>query len=225
MKAAKAILLSVLAMAPTLALPAAPTWTEGVNYFLVQPPRPPALPHGQVEVTEVFSYGCPACNAFIPTMHKLQKSLPPNAVLNYLPAAFNPGEDWPMLQLAYFTAQVLGVADRTHDAMYDAVWGTGELAIMDASNRSLKAHLPTIEDAARFYNRHAGVPIEKFLSTAKSFAVDMKVRNAENLIVAYKVDSTPTLIVNGKYRLQVQSAGGPEQVIELVNWLVAKESR
>ena len=130
-----------------------------------------------------------------------------------------------MLQLAYCTAQVLGVADATHDAMFDAVWGTGELAIMDSSAQTIKAHLPTIEDAARFYNRHAGVPVEKFLSTAKSFAVDLKVRNAESLIAAYRVDRTPTLVVNGKYSLQVQSAGGPDQVIELVKWLVAKESK
>ncbi len=217
--------LSMVALFAALAAGAhaASTWTEGVNYFRVDPARPPALPGGQVEVTEVFSYGCPACNAFLPTMHKLQKSLPANAVLDYLPAAFNPSEDWPMLQQAYFTAQVLGVADKTHDAMFDAVWGSGELATMDSSN-NIKSRLPTIEDAARFYNRHAGVPVDKFLSTAKSFAVDMKIRNADALIAAYRVDRTPTIVVNGKYRLFVQSAGGPDQVVELVKWLVAKES-
>ena len=47
--------------------------------------------------------------------------------------------------------------------MYDAVWGTDELAIVDHATGRLKEHLPTIEDAARFYNRHAGVPVEKFL--------------------------------------------------------------
>jgi len=69
------------------------------------------------------------------------------------------------------------------------------------------------------------VPIATFLSTAKSFAIDSKVRGAEEAIVAYRVDRTPTLIVNGKYRLHAESAGGNDQVIELVKWLVAKESR
>jgi thiol:disulfide interchange protein DsbA len=32
-------------------------------------------------------------------------------------------------------------------------------------------------------------------------------------------------VVNGKYRLTVSSAGGYDQVIELVNWLVAKETK
>jgi len=42
--------------------------------------------------------------------------------------------------------------------------------------------------------------------------------------MAYKVDRTPTIIVNGKYRLQVESAGGTDQLVELVKFLVAKES-
>lgn len=204
---------------------AATSWTEGKNYFLINPPRPTKLAPGKVEVTEVFSYGCPACNAFIPTMHKLKQALPPNAVLTYLPASFNPSEDWPMFQQAFFTAEALGVAEATHDAMFNAVWATGELAIIDPSTQRIKSPLPTIEDAARFYQKKAGVPVATFVSTAKSFGVDMKIRAAEQTIAAYGVDRTPTIVVNGKYRLTTESAGGPDQVIELVKWLVAKESK
>jgi protein dithiol oxidoreductase (disulfide-forming) len=204
---------------------AAPSWTEGVNYFLIQSARPSSVPAGKVEVTEVFSYACPACNIFQPTMHKLKQILPANVVLDYLPAAFNPSEDWPMFQLAFCTAQVLGVEQQTHDAMFDAVWKGGELSVIDSSTRGIKSRLPTIEDAAKFYNQHAGVPIEKFLATAKSFSVDLKVRTADDLIKAYQVDRTPTIIVAGKYRLQVESAGGIDQLIELVKYLVAKETK
>ncbi len=201
------------------------TWTEGVNYFLIEPARPTSMPPGKVEVTEVFSYACPACNLFVPTMHKLQASLPPNAVLDYLPASFNPSEDWPMFQLAYFTAQTLGVSDQSHDAMFNAVWQGGDLAVIDPTTRGIKSRLPRIEDAAKFYNAKAGVPVDKFLATAKSFAVDNKVRAAEDSIQRYRVDRTPTIIVNGKYRVYVESAGGNDQVVELVKWLVAKESK
>jgi thiol:disulfide interchange protein DsbA len=158
-------------------------------------------------------------------MRQLQKSLPANAVLDYLPASFNPSEDWPMFQLAFLSAQALGIAAQTHDAMFDAVWKTGELAVVDPVTERIKSRLPTIEDAARFYNRSTGVPIETFLRTAKSFAVDTKVRSTEDAIQAYGVDRTPTIVVGGKYRLQVQSAGGNDEVIELVKWLVAKESK
>ncbi len=86
--AAAVLALSIWAPLRATAAPAAGarTWTEGVNYFLISPAHPPSLPAGKVEVTEVFSYACPACNIFVTTMHKLKASLPPNAVLDYLPA-------------------------------------------------------------------------------------------------------------------------------------------
>jgi len=226
---AAAVVLALTIYAPLCAEAAAAgstaTWTEGVNYFLITPAHPTSLPPGKVEVTEVFSYACPACNIFVPTIHKLKASLPPNAVLDYLPASFNAAEDWPMFQLAYLTAQTLGVADQTHDAMFNAVWQTGELAVIDPATQRIKSHVPTIEDAAQFYKAKAGVPVDKFLAAAKSFSVDVKVRAAENLVQAYRVEQTPTMIVNGKYRLTTSSAGGYDQVIELVKWLVAKETR
>jgi thiol:disulfide interchange protein DsbA len=219
------ILTAWLALALNCASHAATTWIEGKNYFLITPARPTSVAPGKVEVTEVFSYGCPACNLFIPEMHKLKQQLPANAVLDYLPASFNPAEDWPMFQLAYLTAQTLGIADQTHDAMFGAVWTTGELATLDPATQRIKSRLPTLEDAARFYNRQTGVPVDKFLSTAKSFTVDSKVRMTEEALQAYRIDRTPTIVINGKYRLQQESAGGSEQVIELVKWLVAKESK
>ena len=202
---------------------AAAAWVEGRNYVLVARPQATNLPRGKVPVTEVFSYGCPACNQFRPYMQKLVKSLPPNAVVDYIPASFNPSEDWPMFQLAYVTAQTLGIAERSHEAMYDAVWTTGELATTDGN--TLKSRMPSIEDAARFYQKQAGVPAAKFLETAKSFGVDTQVRHDEDLMKAYGVDRTPTLIVNGKYRVNVQGAGGPTQLVDLVIFLVHKESQ
>jgi thiol:disulfide interchange protein DsbA len=158
-------------------------------------------------------------------MRKLEHGVPANVVIDFLPASFNPAEDWPMFQLAYVTAQALGIADKNHDAMFDAVWTTGELATTDPSSGGLKAHMPTIEDAARFYEKRSGVPVAKFVAMSKSFGVDSQVRIDEEAIKQFGVDRTPTFVVNGKYRVQVESAGGADGLIELVNWLVAKESK
>jgi thiol:disulfide interchange protein DsbA len=228
---AAALFLSLVSFAgaapaqPPAASPAAaaPNWVEGRNYVLVARPQPTNLPRGKVLVTEVFSYACPACNQFRPYMQKLVKSLPPNAVVDYVPASFNPSEDWPMFQLAYVTAQTLGIAERSHEAMYDAVWTTGELATTDGN--TLKSRMPTIEDAARFYQKQAGVPAAKFLDTAKSFGVDTQVRHDEDLMKAYAIDSTPTVIVNGKYRVTPQLAGGAQPMVDVVIFLVRKESQ
>src|SRR5690349_20811806 len=52
----------------------ADSWVEGRNYFRVEPPQPPAKP-GIVTVTEIFSYGCPGCNAFLPFMQAIEQRL------------------------------------------------------------------------------------------------------------------------------------------------------
>jgi len=219
-----AVVIGLFALLAAPAGLAADPWKEGTHYFLISPPQRTSVPAGKVEVLEVFSYGCPACYSFEPVMRKLAAALPANARIAHLPAAFNPSEGWPMFQRAYLAAQAMGIADRTHQAMYDAVWKTGELGIVDPATGKLKKNLPTIEDAARFYAREAGVKPEAFLATAKSFAIDARMKAADRQIIEMRVDRTPTLVVNGKYRLHAQSAGGYDELIALVKWLVEKES-
>jgi thiol:disulfide interchange protein DsbA len=201
------------------------SWTEGIQYFRIDPAQPTGLPAGKLEVTEVFSYGCPFCDRFVPTMRALVASLPANVQVDYLPASFATAEDFPMFQRAYFTAQILGVAERTHDAMFAAVWHTGELSIYDPRTNGLKNPLPGIADAARFYQRHAGVPVARFIAASRSFAVDAKVANGDALVRAYRIAGTPSIIVNGKYRVNLEALHGSGELIQLVTWLVKQESR
>jgi len=163
--------------------------------------------------------------ASMPTARKLRQSLPANVKWSYVPASFNAAEDWPMLQRAFCTAQLLGIAEKTHDAMFEAIWKTGELTIIDPSTNRIKSPLPSIEDAARFYNKHAGVKVADFVATANSMSVDIKMKDADAYVRVYRVDHTPTMVVNNRYRTDVQMAGGYPQLIELVNWLVAKDSK
>ena len=224
MKKRTAVLMSLLALVFT-SLAHAATYTEGVNYFLVSPAQHTNVPAGKIEVAEVFSYACPFCAQFSPLVHQLQASLPSNAQMTFIPASFIPAEDWPMFQRATCTAQILGIFDKTHDKVFDAVWKTGELAISDPKTHQLKNPLPTIEDVAKYYNHISGVPVQKFLDTAKSFAVDTAMRRDDALVLAYHIDGTPSLLVNGKYRVTVQSAGGMQQMIEVAKYLVAQESK
>jgi protein dithiol oxidoreductase (disulfide-forming) len=199
-------------------------WVEGVHYFAIVPAHPTGLPAGKIEVTEIFSYACPGCNRFYPVADRLVASLPANAVMDYLPAGFRPDEDWPTFQRAYLVAKQFGVADRTHDAMFDAVWQSGELAVYDEKLQRAKRPAPQLSDVARFYQRVAGIKAETFLATAGSFGIDAKVRQADDLIASYGVAETPSIVVNGKYRLNPVSAGGDDQTVELVKWLVAREA-
>ena len=217
-------LLSTLLVALVPAVHAAQSPVEGRQYVRLPSPQHTNVAPGKVEVLEVFSYGCPACNHFQATMEKLRHDLPPNAQLNFLPAAFNTAEDWPMLQRAYFAAQFLGVAERTHQAMYDAVWKTGELAVSDPTTNRLKNPAPSLEDAAKFYQKAAGVSPDRFLQVARSFGVETKIRATDSQLKAMQVFSTPTLIINGKYRVLRENLGSYDDLIGVVRHLVSMES-
>jgi thiol:disulfide interchange protein DsbA len=198
-------------------------WVEGKNYFRIDPAQPTSSP-GKIEVTEVFSYGCPFCYQFNGLVDQLAKDLPRGAVMTYTPASFRPDENWPLLQRAFLTAQALGVEKQGHDAMFDAV-NKGSLSIMDSSGdrRKPQSAWPTIDDVAKVYAKY-GVKAEDFVATANSFTINTKMKRADELVRAYEVDGTPAIIVNGKYRLSPASAGGYPQAVELTQWLVSKEA-
>lgn len=205
------------------AMPQASQWVAGKHYVAI-PQQRLQVPAGKIEVLEVFSYGCPACNFYRPVMKQIEKDLPKNAQIAYLPASWNAAENWPVFQRAYITAQTLGVADKAHEAMYDAIWTTGELGVIDKSTGRPKKKLPTIEDVAKFYEKTTGVKAEVFVKASKSFSVDLKIRQAEAQILAMKVAATPTLVVNGKYRVNTDGLRTAEEISSLVKYLVARES-
>jgi thiol:disulfide interchange protein DsbA len=217
--------LMLAAIAAASAATGEPKWKEGENYFLIEPAQPTSAPAGKVEVVEVFSYGCPACNKFYPTIDKLRAALPKNVAWRYLPASWHVEEDWKVFQRAFFAADSLGIVDRTHDRIFDAIWKSGELATMDLATGQMKSPLPSLADVAQYYEKIAALKPGSFLEAAHSFSVDARMREADGQIRAWQVDGTPSLVVNGKYRVTGSSAGGPDQFIALVQWLVKKESK
>lgn len=185
---------------------AAPAWQEGKNYWTIEPAL--ATQSGdKVEVTEVFSYACPHCAEFQPWADKLKASLPDGAAYVYKPAVFF--EQWEPYARAYVTAKAMGVADKTHQALFDAL------------HRDRKP-IRSLADLAQFYAGYGVKPAE-FLATAESFMVN----NQLAADVAWErqagVTGTPTIIVAGKYRTEVGAAGGYQPLIDLVDWLVDRE--
>lgn len=205
-------------------LASAQQWVEGKDYFEIKPALKPNVAAGYVEVTEVFSYACIYCNRAAPTIEKLRKNLPTNAQMTYVAASFNSAESWPMFQRVYYTAQALNLMPKMHDAVFAAVWSTNELAVTNEDGRQLKKPQPTLEDAARFFEKKSGIKADQFLTTAKSFTVEANCRRADQLVKAYRVDGTPSIIVNGRYRIAAQALSKESNLIAMVKWLVAKEA-
>jgi len=185
---------------------AAPVAAEvGKNYFLVEP-RQPTASGDKIEVLEVFSYACIHCAHFQPYADEIKSKLPAYAKFEYMPAIFD--EAWEAYARAFYTAQSLGMLDKTHQAIFDAV---------HRDHRQFRS----FDDIAAYYGEQ-GADVAKFKQTATSFEVESKLARSRDLVPKYGVDGTPTLIIDGKYRLTGASAGGYPQLVALVDLLVKK---
>lgn len=218
----RALLGALLSCTGATAAGADAPWIEGRHYVLLDPPVPTQVPPGKVEVVEVFSFGCPACNQFEPIMQQVKAGLPPEAEVVYVPASWNAAESWPLFQRAFHVAQVLGIEAQVHGPMYAAIWETGELAVVDPLTHRLKVPRPTIGLVARFFARTAGVTQQAVLDAARSIEVDMKMMESDRLVQAYAVEGTPTLVVAGKYRVVNSSVRSVEELAALVRFLVER---
>ena len=191
---------------------AAPTrdWQLGADYFLIDP-RVPTTTGDKVEVVEVFSYACPHCAHFQPTMDELKAKLPANAQIVLLPAVFNP--QWEPFARAFYTARSLGVLDKTHAALFEAL-------------HTQHQQLFSIDALANDFYAKYGVDPKSFLATANSFVTDSQIANGSNLVKAYGIGSTPTLVINGKYRVEMNAEKkiGPNEALEIALTLVKQEA-
>jgi thiol:disulfide interchange protein DsbA len=217
-------LLLTLLLLP-LAAQAQLRWQEGQHYKTLPQPVAAAAPAGKIEVSEVFSYGCIYCFRARDAMRELAAGLPADAVMTYVHASFNPAEGWPMFQRAFYTAQSLGVAAAAHEQMFASIWETGEFPLRDPKTGGIRKPLPTLEDAAAFYQKYAGVDQASFLALAKSKQIDDAVAHADELVQAYRISGTPSLVVNGRYLVMNENLGSWAEIRQMVNFLVAQERR
>jgi protein dithiol oxidoreductase (disulfide-forming) len=199
-------------------------WREGIHYTVIPEAaaqRAGTGPADKIEVAEVFSYGCTFCYQAMDSIATIVGNLPPDAAMTYVHASFLPSEGWPMFQRAYYTARKLGIADKTHDAMFRAVWETGELPLVDKATGKLRRPLPTLDDAAKFYARAAGVKAADFLKVANSAEIDAQVLRADALVKQWRIPGTPSLVVNGRYLVDNKQPFRDQA--QIVNFLVSLE--
>lgn len=181
-------------------------FVEGRDYIAIDPPVQ-TRSGKQIEVVEVFGYSCPHCANFAPYLNRWAKEQKPDVKLELVPAAF--GGIWDAYARVYYTAVTMGVADLTHDALFEAL-------------HAERIPVRNMDDIAGFYAGH-GVDKAQFMSTIESFPVGDKVSDARQRVLAYGVDGTPTMVVAGKYRVLAPREGGFSRLLEVVDFLVAKE--
>ena len=176
------------------------------NYDFIKPPQPTSSPD-KIEVVEVFLYTCPHCYAFESHLRPWVETAPSHIQFSNMPAVFN--DKGILLAKAYYTAVELGILNKFHLALYDAI---------HVQNLNMNDEQALMQLFAKF-----NVSQDKFQSAFNSFSVDTKVRRAKMMTANYGISGVPSMVVNGKYRLTSGQAGGYTKMLEIVNFLVEKE--
>jgi thiol:disulfide interchange protein DsbA len=194
------------APAPAVAAPPGevPGLVRGRDYEIIQGGQPFAVGNG-IEVAEVFAYWCGACAQFDPLVSAWRKRLPADVRFTYVPAVFNPQDNFPR---AFYAAEAMGVADAVHGALFRAIH----------LERGLRPNA-SVDDIAAFFGKH-GVSAEQAKSTMGSFAVNGNLGRARQFAVRSGVNATPTLVVNGRYRVVGSSH---ENQLQIAERLIAHE--
>lgn len=186
--------------------PDEPAFQEGKDYTRLANPQPDG--GDKIEVIEFFWYGCPHCAHFAPYMEDWMKSKPAGVKVTLVPAIFRP--DWMVGAQAYYALEMLDALN-VHPAVFTKI------------HEDHKAH-QTIEQYAEIVSE-LGVDKQKFLDASKSFVVDAKVRRAAQMVRDYMIRGVPTLAVNGKYMTSASLAGGNEEALRVVDYLVTLEKK
>ena len=182
------------------------TFEEGRHFHAIGSPAAP--PTDRVEVVEAFAYPCPACRVFLPIIMEWSETLPEHVELTHLPVPLQPG--WEVFARVFYTAEVLGLGHDAHEALF--------IALHDE-----RRQFRSLEDIAAVYTDF-GVSVEEFVSTSQSFAVDNRMRRNRNEVMRFGVRGTPTMIVQGKWRLSPSDFSSYQQMLAAVDYLVERET-
>lgn len=181
-------------------------YLEGEDYRQIKGAAPPEDP-SKIVVTEVFWYGCGHCYAFEPYISKWAETKPGDVVFERMPSSL--GRPVGLLHSrAYYTAEQLGVEKQFTPKIFAAMHDERLPISTEASIISLFTQL--------------GLDGEKARKTFEGFAAQNRVRQAEAQLREWRITSTPTVVVGGKYVTSPQMARGAEESLEVIDFLIEK---
>lgn len=164
----------------------------------------------RIHVTEFFSYGCPACYHLEPILTQWLKKKPKYVVFKRIPVEFQPS--WAIYARSYYVAEQLGALKKLHNALFtDIQQGNDDLSTETAM--------------ARFFHKYGIAEKEFTAAYQNSPDVEIKLKEGRRLMSAYMIYQVPTLVIDGKYKVDPSFTGGDSQrLFKVVNFLIKKES-
>lgn len=199
-------LLAACAVAGATGVRAAGFQVDG-KFHPIVPNQPTETAEGVIEVVDIFGYRCPHCFSFLPVLERFEKQVPDDVQIRHMPVIFR--QNWEPPARAFYTAKLLGVLKKVHRPIYEA---------LHVQNRPMNSNAEWQE----LFAEH-GVSESDFDKTFNSFAVQSMLRKSQVMGTRYGVTATPSIVVNGKYRVPAGLAGGFENMIEVTKGLIARE--
>lgn len=169
----------------------------------------PTATGNKIEVLEFFWYGCPHCYALEPYLEKWQTTKADDVQLRRVPAIL--GKNWIPHARAYFTAEKLGIVNKIHRPLFDAIHKDKQKIVDEKTLRDFFVKM--------------GVDKDEFSRIYESSEVSEKIQEAFLLGQDYQITGVPAIIVNGKYRTSTSMAGSNANLIDVINQLTARERK
>jgi thiol:disulfide interchange protein DsbA len=187
-------------------------WKAGTDYHLLTAPQPTSVASGKVEVIEVFWYGCGHCYELDPVLESWKAEKPAYVEFVRVPVVWGPQHR--QHAKLFYTMQALRRPE-LHSKVFETIHKLGAplMARNEMEARALQF---------AFLNAN-GVSQKDFDAAYDSMSVASNVLRAEELTKKFVVAGVPLMIVNGKYSTGVTEAGGPTQLLSLINDLAASE--
>ncbi len=210
------LLAAVASSASAATTPPATPYKDGVNYTRLVPGQPTSAGPDQVEVIEMFWYGCGHCNALDPLVEAWKKRKAPYIKFVRVPVMWDNDVHRSHARL-YYTLEDLGKLDQLHPEVFKEIHTNGNMLVSQDPAET--------EQKQRDFLKKFGVTDAQFKNSYHSFNVETNLQRAEQTTIRYAVASVPTFIINGKYITDVGKAGGTDQLFTMVDTLAAQEHK
>lgn len=177
----------------------------GKDYSPISPPQPVETGKN-IEVLEIFYYGCPHCFHLEPLITPWVKRLPKDVTFRRMPGIFH--DSWLPLAKAYYALEATKELDRLHLELFKA---------FHEKKADLKTDEAIIDWAAK-----QGADRNKFSNAFNSFAVQNKALRAKQLTKSYGITGVPALIVDGKFLTSASMTGSHEAMMPVLDQLIVQ---
>lgn len=176
----------------------------GQQYELLETPVDTNVEDGQIEVTEVFWFGCPHCYRLQTPVNEWYETLDDDVSVVHMPATM--GGDWNTHATAFYAAESLGIEDELHADFFNAI-------------HQEKQSLTDPDDIAEFFANY-GVSEEEAKQALTAFSVRSEVNKANSRMREMRLMGVPALVVDGRYVVTPSSAGSLENMPQVADELI-----